>query len=238
MGSRQLGTASLPCVAWHSGHSTQPLQRQRAWSAMFFLVEVGLSLELQVVIGGRVSDPKQPLPHHPTGLEGSAERVQCARPEPSHMVLGTGVPAASPASSTRQAAGLGAVLAPPGTPRFLLGSRTSTHRQPQSVVAQTGRGNRHGVRVMGMGAWHGATTSTLAQGPSGGPCSNVGLGEELGEGVRPSLFSSISLCAVHNKYSVDDPWKCLAAARKAAEAVGKLTLGRAGPCRNLCGSWM
>lgn len=76
MGFRELSMVSLQCVKWHSGHSAQPLQRQRAWSVMFLLVEVGLSLELQVVIGGRVSDPKQPLPHYRTGLESSTERVQ------------------------------------------------------------------------------------------------------------------------------------------------------------------
>lgn len=61
----------------------------------------------------------------------------------------------------------------------------------------------------------------------GGPCAPVGLGEELGERVRPSLFSTISLCAVHTKYSAENHRKCLVAAVKAAEAAGKLTWGRA-----------
>lgn len=189
---------SLQCVKWHSGHSAQPLQRQRAWSVMFLLMEVGLSLELQVVIGGRVSDPKQPLPRYPTGLESSAERVQCARPELSHMVLGRPVPAASPAGSTGQAAGLRAVPAPPGTCHFLLGFQTSTHRQPQCVMAQRGRRNQHGVRVTGMGAWRGATTSTLAQGPSWRSSHPCGPGRRAGRGRDTlTLLLHLSVCCTH-----------------------------------------
>ena len=206
MGFRELGAVSLPRAAWRGGQSMQPLQRRLAWSVMVLLLEVGLSLELQVVIGGRVSDPKQPLPRHPVGLESRAEGALCS---PCTLTHGAGesgagcVPGRQHQASARAG---GCTGSPPGNPRFPVGSRTSTHRQLQDVTAQRGRGNWRGGMVRGQrrrgqlpgGARHGAIAGMPAQRPSWRSLHPCGPGRRAGRGGETlALLLHLSVCCTH-----------------------------------------
>jgi len=110
------------------------------------------------------------------------------------------------------------------------------HPQTGDAAARRGRGNGCGgvAGTAAGGARRGAGAGTFLETPA----PPWAWEKRWERAVRPLLFSSASLHAVRVKYSAEDHWKRLAAAGKAAEPAGTLTLGRAGPSRNLRGSQM
>lgn len=187
---------SLPHVAWRSGQSAQPLRRQLAWSVTFLLLEVGLNLELQVVIG----TPHNPFLAAPQDWKG--EERGCSML--SLHTYGAGesgagyVPSQQHWASTRAG---GCAGSPPGTPLFLAGSHTSTHCWLQYVTAQRGRENCvvEWHEGGGDGCWEGLSAvpppACWHRDLSGGPCTPMGSGEEVGEdGETLALLLQLSVC--------------------------------------------